>query len=91
MPELGKVKRLDDIPKDLQIEFSVYHNLLKKADDPDWRQFGIDWLEEPIAWYYDKNKVRHVARRRKDDCDYWPSCSCCCGGRNIRNIPAAKF
>ena len=83
MPELGKVNSLDSIPGDLQRQFRTYHNILKKADNPAWRQFGIDWLERPLAYDEDGN----VTVRQKDRCNYWPGGS---GENGIRTMPAAK-
>lgn len=85
MPELGKANSLDQIPQDLQSQFRTYHNLLKKADNPSWRQFGIDWLERPLAYDVDGN----VTVRQKDRCNYWPSGDG--GDCGARNMPATKF
>ena len=85
MPELGNVRFLEDVPQNLKEEFSDFHSILQKADNPMWRQFGIDWLENPIAWDEDGN----VTSRQKDNCNYWPSGGS--GGRSVRNVPAAKF
>lgn len=84
MPELGKVQYLEDVPAELKDEFSDYHAILQKADNLLWRQFGLDWLENPVAWDEDGN----VISRQKDNCNYWPRGS---GGRSVRNVPAAKF
>ena len=85
MPELGKANSLDQIPQNLQSQFRTYHNLLKKADNPSWRQFGIDWLERPLAYDVDGN----VTVRQKDRCNYWPSGDG--GDCGVRNMPATKF
>lgn len=84
MPALGQTNKLDGMPPDLQREFRSYHNILKKADNQSWRQFGVDWLERPVAYDRDGN----VITRQKDRCNYWPS-----GGDDggIRTMPAAKF
>lgn len=85
MPALGNANTLDSIPQDLQRQFRHYHSLLKKVDDPAWRQFGIDWLERPLGYDEDGN----VILRQKDRCNYWPSGNN--GDCGIRTMPAAKF
>ena len=84
MPELGKANSLDAIPHDLQRQFSNFHSLLKKVDNPSWRQFGIDWLERPL---FDRNG--NMIGRQKDRCNYWPTGGTIDAG--IRTMPAAKF
>ena len=85
MPALGNSNSLDSMPADLRSQFSNYHSLLKKADNPSWRQFGIDWLERPLAYDEEGN----ITLRQKDRCNYWPSGGN--GDTGIRNMPAAKF
>ena len=85
MPALGSVNSLDDIPQDLQRQFSNYHSLLKKVDNPSWRQFGIDWLERPLSY----DEYGNITLRQKDRCNYWPSGGS--GDYGIRSMPAAKF
>ena len=85
MPALGNANSLDEIPQDLQRQFSNYHSLLKKVDNPSWRQFGIDWLERPLSY----DEYGNVTLRQKDRCNYWPSGNS--GECGIRSMPAAKF
>ena len=85
MPALGNANSLDDSPHDLQRQFSNYHSLLKKFDNPSWRQFGIDWLERPLGY----DEYGNITLRQKDRCNYWPSGGT--GDTGIRNMPAAKF
>lgn len=68
LPVLGTVNSLDAMPKELQSRFSGYHSLLKKLDDPGWRQRGIEWLETPKR-QRDPDKPEEIIPTNEDDCE----------------------
>ena len=68
LPVLGTVNSLDAMPQELKSRFSGYHELLKRLDDPAWRQRGITWLETP-KWKPDPDKPDEIIPTNEDDCD----------------------
>ncbi len=74
LPMLGTLNSLDDIPQDMQEKYSYWHNILKKLNDPEWREEGITWLETPL-WQPDPEKPDEIIPTNEDTCTK-PPCNC---------------
>ncbi len=72
LPALGTVSSLDAMPDHLKREHQWRHEMLKKLDDPAWRQQGLDWLNAP-KWAPDPNDPDKQIQVgiNEDDCTYW--------------------
>lgn len=72
LPALGTVSSLDAVPENLKREHQWRHNMLKKLDDPGWRQQGLEWLTTP-KWARDPNNPDKQIQvgTNEDDCTYW--------------------
>ncbi len=82
LPALGTVDSIDaalaKLDSDTRRRTSYYANLLKKLDDPEWRQKGLDWLAEEVSGHYVYDKDGHrigyvVDSTNEDHCDDWPT------------------
>ncbi len=81
LPHLGSVNSLSEMEPWMDSHphgawFREYHEALKKLNDPEWRQKGIDWLETvaKTTTYIDENgKEVDKTYTNEDFCNYWPS------------------
>ena len=72
LPALGTVDSLDAMPEHLKRAHQWRHEMLKKLDDPAWRQQGLDWLNTP-KWAKDPDDPDKLIQVgiNEDDCTYW--------------------
>lgn len=68
LPMLGTLNSLDEMPLNMQNKYSFYHSMLKKLDNSEWRQQGIDWLETP-RWKPDPEKPDEIIPTNEDNCN----------------------
>ena len=77
LPALGTVSSLDSMPGHLKQAHQWRHEMLKKLDDPAWRQQGLDWLNTP-KWGRDPDDPEKLIQigTNEDDCTYHDGCDC---------------